>query len=178
MSQLARRENAPHRATFVTSLSRWYIRRLLGNLPPFHPCLSAERRPRICPLRDFATLRTYSPEIKARQALFAFLPVYPELVGVIGSRVPDYRGRFLRGVSSGHSVGQTVANSLKSHNHTQPTHTLLFRAARQHSPIRHSGGAIILFCGKSRSQRMGCWTIHHERRSGRAELFLSGEYVK
>ena len=42
MSQLARRENAPHRAAFVTSLSRWYIRRL-GNLPPFHPCLSAER---------------------------------------------------------------------------------------------------------------------------------------
>ena len=49
MSQLARRENAPHRAAFVTSLSRWYIRRLLGNLPPFHPCLSAERRPRIAP---------------------------------------------------------------------------------------------------------------------------------
>lgn len=49
MSQLARREIAPHRAAFVTSLSRWYIRRLLGNLPPFHPCLSAERRPRIVP---------------------------------------------------------------------------------------------------------------------------------
>ena len=49
MSQLARRENAPHRAAFVTSLSRWYIRRLLGNLPPFHPSLSAERRPRIVP---------------------------------------------------------------------------------------------------------------------------------
>ena len=57
-------------------------------------------RPRICPLRDFATLRTYSPEIKARQALFAFLPVYPELVGVVGSRVPDYRGIFLRGQGS------------------------------------------------------------------------------
>ena len=25
------------------------IRRLLGNLPPFHPCLSAERRPRFVP---------------------------------------------------------------------------------------------------------------------------------
>ena len=49
MSQLARREIAPHRAAFVTSLSRWYIRRLLGKLPPFHPCLSAERRPRIAP---------------------------------------------------------------------------------------------------------------------------------
>ena len=45
MSQLARRENAPHRAAFVTSLSRWYIRRLLGNLPPFHPCLSARGGP-------------------------------------------------------------------------------------------------------------------------------------
>ena len=54
------------------------------------------------------------------------LPVYPELIGVVGSRVPDYRGRFLRGLQSGHSVGQTVANSLKSHNHTQPTHTHSF----------------------------------------------------
>ena len=54
------------------------------------------------------------------------MPVYPELVGVIGSRVPDYRGRFLRGLQSGHSVGQTVANSLKGHNHTQPTHTHSF----------------------------------------------------
>ena len=52
--------------------------------------------------------------------------MYPELVGVIGSRVPDYRGRFLRGLQSGYSVGQTVANSLKSHNHTQPTHTHSF----------------------------------------------------
>ena len=52
--------------------------------------------------------------------------VYPELVGVIGSRVPDYRGRFLRGIQSGHSVGETVANTLKSHNHTQPTHTHSF----------------------------------------------------
>ena len=49
MSQFARWENAPHRAAFVTSRSRWYIRRLLGNSPPFHPCLSAERRPRIVP---------------------------------------------------------------------------------------------------------------------------------
>ena len=52
--------------------------------------------------------------------------VYPELVGVVGRRVPDYRGRFLRGLQSGYSVGQTVANSLKSHNHTQPTHTHSF----------------------------------------------------
>ena len=50
-----------------------------------------------CLLRDFATLRTYSPEIKARQALFAFLPVYPELVALIGWNVPNYQGVFLRG---------------------------------------------------------------------------------
>ena len=54
------------------------------------------------------------------------MPVYPELVGVVGSRVPDYRGRFLRGLQSGYSVGQTVANSIKSYNHTQPTHTHSF----------------------------------------------------
>ena len=35
-----------------------------------------------------------------------------------------------------------------------------------HGPERHGGGAILLFCGKSRSQRVGCRTIHHERRSG------------
>ena len=44
--------------------------------------------------------------------------VYPELVGVVGSRVPDYRGRFLRGLQSGHSVGENVANTVKIHNHT------------------------------------------------------------
>ena len=92
--------------------------------------------------------------------------VYPELVGVIGSRVPDYRGRFLRGLQSGHSVGETVANTLKSHNHTTYAYTFVFRSARQHSLIRYCGRAIIFFCGKSRSQRVGCRTIHHERRSG------------
>ncbi len=95
----------------------------LASFPSLPVC--GEEAP-YCPLRDFATLRAYSPEIKAQQAIFAFLPVYPELVGVVGSRVPDYRGRFLRGLQSGYSVGQTVANSLKSHNHTQPTHTHSF----------------------------------------------------
>ena len=53
--------------------------------------------------------------------------VYPELFGVLGkTAVPDYRGRFLRGLQSGHSVGENVANSIKSHNHTQPTHTHTF----------------------------------------------------
>ena len=52
--------------------------------------------------------------------------MYPELVALIGTKAPDYRGRFLRGIQSGHSVGETVANSIKSHNHTQPTHTHSF----------------------------------------------------
>ena len=100
MSQLARREKAPHRAAFVTSLSRWYIRRLLGNLPPFHPCLSAESEAPFCPLRNIVTLRAYSLEIKVRQAISVFLSVYPELVALIGASVPDYRGLFLRGHGS------------------------------------------------------------------------------
>ena len=55
------------------------------------------------------------------------MSVYPELVGVLGkTTVPDYRGRFLRGLQSGHLVGENVANSIKSHNHTQPTHTHSF----------------------------------------------------
>lgn len=112
MSQLARRENAPHRAAFVTSLSRWYIRRLLGNLPPFHPCLSAESEAPFCPLRNIVTLRAYSLEIKVRQAISVFLSVYPELVGIVGSTVPDYRGIFLRGQGSQTSTHYgTVAHS-------------------------------------------------------------------
>ena len=95
----------------------------LASFPSLPVC--GEEAP-FCPLRNFVTLRTYSLEIKVQQALSVFLSVYPELVGVVGSRVPDYRGRFLRGLQSGHSVGQTVANSLKSHNHTQPTHTHSF----------------------------------------------------
>ena len=66
----------------------------LASFPSLPVC--GEEAP-YCPLRDFATLRTYSPEIKARQALFAFLPVYPELVGVVGGNVPNYQGVFLRG---------------------------------------------------------------------------------
>ena len=40
--------------------------------------------------------------------------------------MPDYRGCFLHGVQSGQSVGEMVENSVKSHNHTQPTHTHSF----------------------------------------------------
>ena len=73
----------------------------LASFPSLPVC--GEEAP-YCPLRDFATLRTYSPEIKAQQAIFAFLPVYPELVGVVGSQVPDYRGIFLRGHGSQRST--------------------------------------------------------------------------
>lgn len=73
MSQLARREIAPHRAAFVTSLSRWYIRRLLGNLPPFHPCLSAERRPRIAP---YGTSPHYGHTPRKSRHSKPFLPSY------------------------------------------------------------------------------------------------------
>lgn len=45
-------------------------------------------------------LRTYSPETKAQQAIFDLLPVYPELVALVGGHVPDYRGIFLRGQGS------------------------------------------------------------------------------
>ena len=69
----------------------------LASFPSLPVC--GEEAP-YCPLRDFATLRAYSPEIKAQQAIFAFLPVYPELVGIVGSTVPDYRGIFLRGHGS------------------------------------------------------------------------------
>ena len=48
---------------------------------------------------NFATLRTYSLEIKVQQALSVFLSVYPELVALVGARVPDYQGIFLRGTA-------------------------------------------------------------------------------
>ena len=69
----------------------------LASFPSLPVC--GEEAP-YCPLRDFATLRTYSPEIKAQQASFAFLPVYPALSALVGSRMPDYRGIFLRGHGS------------------------------------------------------------------------------
>ena len=141
----------------------------LASFPSLPVC--GEEAP-YCPLRDFATLRTYSPEIKARQALFAFLPVYPELVGVIGSRVPDYRGRFLRGLQSGHSVGQTVANSLKGHNHTQPTHTHSFSGQLVSTALsgtaagqRYSSTASLSVSGTAAGQRYSddavLWTTNY-----------------
>ena len=71
----------------------------LASFPSLPVC--GEEAP-YCPLRDFATLRTYSPEIKAQQAIFDLPPVYPELAALIGWNVPNYQGMFLRGY-----VGQT-----------------------------------------------------------------------
>ena len=141
----------------------------LASFPSLPVC--GEEAP-YCPLRDFVTLRTYSLEIKAQQVLSTFLPVYPELVGVIGSRVPDYRGRFLRGLQSGHSVGQTVANSLKGHNHTQPTHTHSFSGQLVSTALsgtaagqRYSSTASLSVSGTAAGQRYSddavLWTTNY-----------------
>ena len=46
MSQLARRDTAPHRAAFITSPSRRFTCRMRGNAPPFlHPALFGEEAP-------------------------------------------------------------------------------------------------------------------------------------
>ena len=126
MSQLARRENAPHRAAFVTSLSRWYIRRLLGNSPPFHPCLSAERRPRFVPCGTSSPYGHIPWKSRYSKPFLSSCQCIRNWSGLSAAGYPITGGRFLRGLQSGYSVGQTVANSLKSHNHTQPTHTHSF----------------------------------------------------
>ena len=64
----------------------------LASFPSLPVC--GEEAP-YCPLRDFATLRTYSPEIKARQALFAFLSVYPKEVALVGGNSAGLPGNFL-----------------------------------------------------------------------------------
>ena len=55
-------------------------------------------------------LACHPPERKAQQPLFVFLPVYPELVAVVGSTVPDYRGIFLRGHGSQTSTHYGTVN--------------------------------------------------------------------
>ena len=51
---------------------------------------------------------------------------YPELFAAVGSRTPDLRGQFLRGLDAGHSVGETVGDTFRSHAHGQPEHTHTF----------------------------------------------------
>lgn len=48
---------------------------------------------------------------------------YPELFAAVGSRTPDFRSQFLRGLDTGHSVGERVQDTFKSHVHGQPAHT-------------------------------------------------------
>jgi len=59
-------------------------------------------------------LACHPPERKAQQSLFVFLPVYPELVALVGTTVPDYRGYFLRGVGGNSaSLGERQGDAIK-----------------------------------------------------------------
>lgn len=50
--------------------------------------------------------------------------VYPELVALVGARVPDYRGIFLRGVGGNAApLGILQQDELKSHSHSIPART-------------------------------------------------------
>ena len=52
--------------------------------------------------------------------------VYPELVALIGSRVPDYRGLFLRGVGGNSAaLGLLQEDEIKSHSHKIPRRMIL-----------------------------------------------------
>lgn len=72
-SRLARQKIALQKVIFVPNLNRWSIRRLLGNLPPFHPCLSAERSPRIVPC---GTSPPYGHTPRKSKYWKPFLPSY------------------------------------------------------------------------------------------------------
>ena len=110
----------------------------LASFPSLPVC--GEEAP-YCPLRDFATLRAYSPEIKAQQAIFAFLPVYPELVALIGSRVPDYRGLFLRGVGGNSAaLGILQEDEIKSHSHKIPRRMILPGEGLKHDSSLEEAG--------------------------------------
>ena len=110
----------------------------LASFPSLPVC--GEEAP-YCPLRDFATLRTYPPKIKAQQALFAFLSVYPELVALIGSRVPDYRGLFLRGVGGNSAaLGILQEDEIKSHSHKIPRRMILPGEGLKHDSSLEEAG--------------------------------------
>ncbi len=126
MSQLARREIAPHRAAFVTSLSRWYIRRLLGNLPPFHPCLSAERRPRIVP---YGTSPHYGHTPRKSRHSKPFLPSYQCIrnwSGLSAAECPITGDVFCVASSPGIASDRRWPTRSRAITTTQPTHTHSF----------------------------------------------------
>ena len=170
MSQLARRENAPHRAAFVTSLSRWYIRRLLGNLPPFHPCLSAERRPRIA---SCGTSPPYGHTPRKSRHGKPFLPSSQYIrnwSGLSAAECPITGDVFYAASSPGIALDRPWPTLSRATTIRSRRTRTVSAGSSSHGPERHGGGAILLFCGKSRSQRVGCRTIHHERRSGWANI--------
>lgn len=87
---------------------------------------------------------------------------YPELFALVGGHVPDLRGQFLRGLQAGHSVGQRVAHSIASHNHTQPTHTHSFSGQLASTAIsgtaagqQFSTNANLNVSGTAAGQRVG-----------------------
>ena len=93
MSQLARRENAPHRAAFVTSLSRSVV--LATCLLSIPACLR-----RGGPVLPLAGLRHPTDILHGNQGTASPFCLPPSVSGtgrLIGWNVPNYQGVFLRG---------------------------------------------------------------------------------
>jgi hypothetical protein len=69
------------------------------------------------------------------------LPVYPELVALIGSRVPDYRGLFLRGVGGNSAaLGLLQEDEIKSHSHKIPRRMILPGEGLKHDSSLEEAG--------------------------------------
>ena len=72
---------------------------------------------------------------------YSFLPVYPELVALIGSRVPDYRGLFLRGVGGNSAaLGILQEDEIKSHSHKIPRRMILPGEGLKHDSSLEEAG--------------------------------------
>ena len=67
--------------------------------------------------------------------------VYPELVALIGSRVPDYRGLFLRGVGGNSAaLGLLQEDEIKSHSHKIPRRMILPGEGLKHDSSLEEAG--------------------------------------
>ena len=67
--------------------------------------------------------------------------MYPELVALIGSRVPDYRGLFLRGVGGNSAaLGILQEDEIKSHSHTIPRRMILPGEGLKHDSSLEEAG--------------------------------------
>ena len=67
--------------------------------------------------------------------------VYPELVALIGSRVPDYRGLFLRGVGGNSAaLGILQEDEIKSHSHKIPRRMILPGEGLKHDSSLEEAG--------------------------------------